>query len=77
MEIIVIVVVCVGVTLAINKTVATIIIHNVVIKIRICVIAIAKLINTPAISVGVYIFLSKVHFMCTDKITNLKYNELR
>ena len=56
MEIIVIVVVCVGVTLAINKTVATIIIHNVVIKIRICVIAIAKLINTPAISVGVYIF---------------------
>ena len=59
MKIIVIVVVCVGVTLAINKTVATIIIHNVVIKIRICVIAIAKLINTPAISVGVYIFLNQ------------------
>lgn len=59
MEIIVIVVVCVGVTLAINKTVATIIIHNVVIKIRICVIAIAKLINTPAISVGVYIFSTR------------------
>ena len=61
MKIIVIVVICVGVTLAINKTVATIIIHNVVIKIRIriCVIAIAKLINTPAISVGVYIFLNR------------------